>query len=52
MLAQFLGQPLEKAIASSPQQKVVATRDQDSSGFDITEEAVAKKKVLVGAGVR
>ncbi len=36
MLSQFLGQPLEKAIASSPNLKVIATRD--AGGFDVTEE--------------
>ena len=52
MLAQFLGQPLEKAVASSPQHKVVATRDEGSSSFDIHEESVARKKILVGSTVR
>ena len=49
MLSQFLGKPLEKAVASSPEHKVVATRDE--SGFDITEEAV-RAKVPVGMGIR
>ena len=53
MLSQFLGKPLEKAVASSPEQKVVATRDE--GGFDIKAEAVktpTTAKVPVGAGVR
>ena len=40
MLSQFLGKPLEKAVASSPEHRVIAIRDE--GGFDITEEPIER----------
>ncbi|NJR69298.1 MAG: hypothetical protein HC771_12030 [Synechococcales cyanobacterium CRU_2_2] len=41
MLGKMLGQPLEKAVALSPDKKVVATRDGGS--FDVTEEVIRRE---------